>query len=101
MSLIPGSFNADIPGYQIKFDEKYGEEENLLKNVLIYDLRGGRGNQKVITAEKGKVLSESIRSNCCLLEITLVFTVVFLAILLTIPSVEILFFSNIIQKFFQ
>ena len=58
MSLIPGSFNADIPGYQIKFDEKYGEEENLLKNVLIYDLRGGRGNQKVITAEKGKVLSE-------------------------------------------
>jgi lipopolysaccharide export system permease protein len=58
MSLIPGSFNADIPGFQIKFDEKYGEEENLLKNVLIYDLRGGRGNQKVITAERGKVVSE-------------------------------------------
>jgi lipopolysaccharide export system permease protein len=52
MSLIPGSFNADIPGFQIKFDEKYGEEENLLKNVLIYDLRGGRGNQKVVTAEE-------------------------------------------------
>ncbi|WP_445756320.1 LptF/LptG family permease [Polaribacter sp.] len=58
MSLIPGSFNADIPGYQIKFDEKYGEEENLLKKVLIYDLRGNRGNQKVITAERGKIVSD-------------------------------------------
>ena len=45
-------------------------------------------------SSKGKVLSESIRSNCCLLEITLVFTVVFLTILLTRPSVEIPFFSN-------
>ncbi|PQJ78552.1 LptF/LptG family permease [Polaribacter porphyrae] len=55
LALVPGSFNADIPGYQIKFDEKYGEEENLLKNVLIYDLTGNRGNQKVITAERGKI----------------------------------------------
>ncbi|TXD52917.1 MULTISPECIES: LptF/LptG family permease [unclassified Polaribacter] len=58
MALIPGSFNADIPGYQIKFDEKYGENENLLKNVLIYDLKGNRGNQKVITAERGKIVSK-------------------------------------------
>jgi lipopolysaccharide export system permease protein len=58
MALVPGSFNSDIPGFQIKFDEKYGEEENLLKKVLIYDLTGGNGNQKVITAEKGKILSE-------------------------------------------
>lgn len=58
MALVPGSFNSDIPGYQIKFDEKYGENENLLKNVLIYDLRGDRGNQKVITAESGKIISE-------------------------------------------
>jgi len=58
MSLIAGSFNADIPGYQIKFDEKYGEGENLLKNVLIYDLRGNRGNQKVITAKRGKIVTE-------------------------------------------
>lgn len=58
MALVPGSFNSDIPGFQIKFDEKYGEEENLLKKVLIYDLRGGKGNQKVITAEKGKIVSE-------------------------------------------
>lgn len=58
MALVPGSFNADIPGYQIKFDEKYGEEENLLKNVLIYDLTSNNGNQKVITAERGKIITE-------------------------------------------
>lgn len=58
MALVTGSFNADIPGYQIKFDEKYGEEENLLKNVLIYDLKSKRGNQKVITAKRGKIVTE-------------------------------------------
>lgn len=58
LALVEGSFNADLPGYQIKFDEKYGEDKNLLKNVLIYDLTGKRGNQKVITAEKGKIITE-------------------------------------------
>jgi lipopolysaccharide export system permease protein len=61
MALVPGSFNADLPGYQIKFDEKYGEQENLLKNVLIYDLKGNRGNQKVITAHRGKIVTEEGR----------------------------------------
>ena len=58
MALVPGSFNSDIPGFQIKFEEKYGEEKNLLKKVLIYDLTGGKGNQKVITAKTGKIVSE-------------------------------------------
>ena len=58
MALVAGSFNADIPNYQIKFDEKYGEEENLLKNVLIYDLSSKKGNQKVITSKTGKIISE-------------------------------------------
>ncbi|MCI2228031.1 LptF/LptG family permease [Polaribacter sp. MSW13] len=58
LALVPGSFNTDLPGFQIKFEEKYGEEENLLKKVLIYDLTGNRGNQKVITAEKGKIITE-------------------------------------------
>ena len=58
LALIPGSFNSDLPNYQIKFDEKYGEEKNLLKNVLIYDLSSRKGNQKVITAERGKIISE-------------------------------------------
>ena len=38
LALIPGSFNTEIPNYQIKFDEKYGENQNLLRKVLIYDL---------------------------------------------------------------
>jgi len=58
LALVPGSFNTEIPNYQIKFDEKYGEEKNLLKKVLIYDLSSLRGNKKVITAEKGKIISE-------------------------------------------
>ena len=58
LALVPGSFNSDIPRYQIKFEEKYGEEENLLKKVLIYDLTSNRGNQKVITAERGKIVTE-------------------------------------------
>ncbi len=58
LALIPGSFNTEIPNYQIKFDEKYGEENNLLKNVLIYDLSSKKGNKKVITAERGKIITE-------------------------------------------
>lgn len=58
LALIPGTFNSDIPNYQIKFDEKYGENDELLKNVMIYDLSSRKGNQKVITAEKGKIISE-------------------------------------------
>lgn len=58
LALVPGSFNTEIPGYQIKFDEKYGEEENLLKKVLIYDLSSGKGNKKVITANRGRIDTE-------------------------------------------
>lgn len=58
LALVPGSFNSEIPDYQIKFDEKYGENEDLLKKVLIYDLTSKRGNQKVITAERGKIITE-------------------------------------------
>jgi lipopolysaccharide export system permease protein len=58
LALVPGSFNNDIPGFQIKFDEKYGKEENLLKKVLIYDVSKDNGNQKVITAKRGEIFSE-------------------------------------------
>ena len=58
LALIPGSFNTEIPNYQIKFNEKYGKENNLLKTVLIYDLSSKRGNKKVITAERGKIITE-------------------------------------------
>lgn len=58
LALVPGSFNTEIPNYQIKFDEKYGEEDNLLKNVLIYDLSARRGNNKIITAKHGELISD-------------------------------------------
>ncbi|PHS52976.1 MAG: permease [Lutibacter sp.] len=58
LALVPGAFNTEIPGYSIKFEEKYGEEENLLKNVQIADLSGAKGKIKVITAEKGIISTE-------------------------------------------
>lgn len=58
LALVPGSFNSDIPNYQIKFDEKYGKEDNLLKNVLIYDLSAKKGNNKIISAKDGELISE-------------------------------------------
>ena len=39
LALIPGGFNSEIPNYQIKFDEKYIEEENLLKKVRLHCTR--------------------------------------------------------------
>lgn len=58
LALVPGSFNTEIPGFSIKFDEKYGKEENLLKNVQIADLNANKGKIKVITAEKGTISTE-------------------------------------------
>ncbi len=37
LAFIEGTFNVDIPGYVIKFDEKYGKEGNLLKIELNSD----------------------------------------------------------------
>ena len=58
LALVPGTFNAEIPGYSIKFDEKYGNDENLLRNILIYQIEPNRQNKVDITAEKGKIVSE-------------------------------------------
>lgn len=58
LALVPGTFNTEIPNFSIKFDEKYGEDENLLKNVLIYDLKSNTFNNKVITAKRGEIVSE-------------------------------------------
>ena len=59
LALMPGTFNSEIPGYSIKFSEKYGKDENLLKDVLIYyDLDNYQANVKVITAETGEITTE-------------------------------------------
>ncbi len=59
LALIEGSFNTEIPGYSIYFEKKYGPEENLLKNVRIYDLKGGKKNDICITAVKGEITTQS------------------------------------------
>lgn len=58
LALVPGTFNNEIPGYSIKFDEKYGEDDNLLKKVLIYKIESDNKNNKIITAERGEIVSE-------------------------------------------
>ncbi len=57
LALVAGTFNTEIPGYSIKFEEKYGENDNLLKNVLIYKLKNTINNID-ITAKKGEIISE-------------------------------------------
>ncbi|WP_428742403.1 LptF/LptG family permease [Tenacibaculum sp.] len=58
IALVAGSFNTEIPNFQIKFEEKYGENDNLLKEVMIYDLSSKKGNNKIITAKRGEILSD-------------------------------------------
>lgn len=58
LALIPGVFNTDIPGYTIKFEERYGENQNLLKNIHISELEDNFGKTKVITAERGEITAE-------------------------------------------
>lgn len=58
LALVPGAFNTEIPGYNIKFEEKYGKNKNFLKNVQISDITKGNGKVKVITAKKGSIISE-------------------------------------------
>lgn len=58
LALVPGTFNTAIPGYTIMFEEKYGEENNLLKNVQIADLSSNFGKIKVITAKEGEIATE-------------------------------------------
>jgi lipopolysaccharide export system permease protein len=58
MALIEGSFNDEMSGFSIKFEEKYGEENNLLKDVLIIETKGKKEDQVITTAKKGKITTE-------------------------------------------
>lgn len=57
LAFVEGTFNTDIPGYVIKFDEKYGEEDDKLKNVLIYQNKTNQ-NINTITAKHGTISTE-------------------------------------------
>jgi len=58
LALVAGTFNSEIPGWSIKFDEKYGKDDSLLRNVLIYQIESNNLNNKVITAKKGEIISK-------------------------------------------
>ncbi|GAB1309434.1 LptF/LptG family permease [Urechidicola sp. KH5] len=58
LALIPGTFNTAIPGYVIYFEEKYGENQNLLHKVQISDISDNQGKIKVITAKRGEIFTE-------------------------------------------
>ncbi len=58
LAFVEGTFNTDIPGYIIKFDDKYGEEENQLRNVIIYQTKKNNGTINTITAKNGIISSE-------------------------------------------
>ena len=55
LSIRPGVFYKGIEGFSIKVGEKYGENQNLLSDVIIYDHTQKRGNTKVIVADSGKM----------------------------------------------
>lgn len=57
LAFVEGTFNTDIPGYVIKFDEKYGEEDDKLKNVLIYQKKSNE-SINTITAKRGTISTE-------------------------------------------
>lgn len=53
LNIRPGVFDTSIDGFAIKVGKKYGEEDEKIEDVIIYDMRDNRGNVKVTVAERG------------------------------------------------
>ena len=54
VNIKEGIFYNDIDGYSIKINSKESND-NILKEILIYDHTQNNGNKKVITAQSGKM----------------------------------------------
>jgi lipopolysaccharide export system permease protein len=54
MNITPGIFNRDIDGFAIRVGEKDKDGQHI-KDVIIYDHTGKRGNNTVVIAEKGRM----------------------------------------------
>jgi len=68
LAFVEGTFNTEIKDFIIRFDEKYGEEDNLLKNVLIYQIKD-YNTLNTITAKHGSIVTnEGSRYMSLLLE---------------------------------
>lgn len=55
LNFTSGQFINQIPGYSIKFDNIYGENEELLEGIFIRKNSGVYDNQQSIIAKKGKL----------------------------------------------
>jgi lipopolysaccharide export system permease protein len=55
LSIRPGVFYKGIENYAIKVGDKYGKNQNLLRDVLIYDHSSNAGNLKVIASDSGQM----------------------------------------------
>ncbi|MCW3122314.1 MAG: permease [Flavipsychrobacter sp.] len=57
LNIRPDQFNVDIPGYAIRVGSK-DKDGKTIRDVIIYDHTDLAGNNKVITAKEGQILSE-------------------------------------------
>ncbi len=56
LNIRAGQFNRDIDGYIIRVGEK-DKDGHTIRNVIIYDQTSGFGNDKVVLAEKGEMIT--------------------------------------------
>lgn len=56
LSIREGQFNNEISGYSIRVGSK-SKDGKKIKNVLIYDYSGNLGNDKMVIAKEGEMLS--------------------------------------------
>ena len=58
LNFTPGQFITSLPGTSIRFDELYGENNNLMNGVFIHKTSSAYEDQRTIVAKKGKIISE-------------------------------------------
>lgn len=58
LNFTPGQFITSLPGTSIRFDELYGENNNLMNGVFIHKTASAYEDQRTIVAKKGKIISE-------------------------------------------
>jgi lipopolysaccharide export system permease protein len=56
LSIREGQFNNEISGYAIRVGSK-SKDGKIIKNVIIYDNTGGVGNDKMVIAKEGEMIS--------------------------------------------
>lgn len=56
LDIKEGVFYSGIPGYSIKINHKFPDDEHL-KDIIIYDHMGTTGNKKITIADSGRMYS--------------------------------------------